>query len=88
MVGSEQVGGQVDVEPVADDDLGPADRGGRRGRAPRGIAGSQAHDGQMALALEIAPDQLRLLPVVFGDEDPGWHATTMTDLHEISMKIG
>jgi hypothetical protein len=27
----------------------------------------------MALSFEIAPDQLRLLPVVFGDEDPGWH---------------
>jgi hypothetical protein len=31
------------------------------------------HDGEVALALEVAPDQLRLLPVVFRDEDPGWH---------------
>ena len=30
-------------------------------------------DGQMPLPLEIPPDQLRLLQVVFGDEDPGWH---------------
>ena len=45
------------------------------------------HDGQMALALEVAPDQLGLLRVVLGDEDPGWHDLTMTAGDEISMKI-
>jgi hypothetical protein len=41
----------------------------------------------VALAFEIAPDQLRLLPVVFRDEDPGWHVWTMAAGDEDSMKI-
>jgi hypothetical protein len=42
----------------------------------------------MPLPLEIPPDQLGLLQVVFGDQDPRWHTDNVAEVDENPMKIG